>query len=318
MPAARAAADARACRRWSTGPTELREALGGHVYLGARRPRVRRPGDLAARSRRAAADRGARSASSGSRSVAVSSVFSPVNAEFELEAAELLAAELPGVAVSALARDRACRAARARERDDHERLPAVARRRHRRGLPLGAGPIRHRGPGLPEPERRHADERGVRGALPGGDVRLRTDELDARRGVPVRARRLRGRRHRRHDRRRRHAPARLPARGRGRRRYRRRAHELPDARRALARHRRRQPGAQGRRAARRPAERRLRADAARARVRRRRADRHRRRRRRRAARASATRSASPGSTTRSSSGALDEIERAHRARSSTG
>ena len=36
-------------------------------------------------------------------------------------------------------------------------------------------------PGLPEPERRHADERRLRRALPGGDVRLRPDELDARR-----------------------------------------------------------------------------------------------------------------------------------------
>ncbi|MBL1101490.1 hydantoinase/oxoprolinase N-terminal domain-containing protein [Streptomyces coffeae] len=46
--------------------------------------------------RRAAADM----AEHGVRSVAISSVFSPVNAEFEERAAELLQAELPGIAVS--------------------------------------------------------------------------------------------------------------------------------------------------------------------------------------------------------------------------
>ncbi len=79
----------------------------------------------------------------------------------------------------------------------------------------------------------------LRRALPGGDVRLRPDQLDARRGLPLRPHRLRGRRHRRHDLGRRRPPARLPARGVGRGRDRRRAHELPDAGRALARARRR-------------------------------------------------------------------------------
>jgi len=80
-------------------PGELREALGGHVYLAhgghefdGRPISPLDPAEL----RRIAADIGER----GIGSVAVSSVFSPVNAEFELEAAELLASELPGVAVS--------------------------------------------------------------------------------------------------------------------------------------------------------------------------------------------------------------------------
>ena len=46
---------------------------------------------------------------------------------------------------------------------------------------------RDRGAGLPQPERRHADGRRLRRALPGGDLRLRPDELDARRGLPLRA-----------------------------------------------------------------------------------------------------------------------------------
>ena len=80
-------------------PDELRQTLGGHVYLAhgghefdGRPISPLDPAEL----RRIAADIGER----GIGSVAVSSVFSPVNAEFEREAAELLASELPGVAVS--------------------------------------------------------------------------------------------------------------------------------------------------------------------------------------------------------------------------
>ena len=137
--------------------------------------------------------------------------------------------------------------------------------------------------------------RRLRRALPGGDLRVRADELDARRRVPLRPRRLRRGRHRRHDLGRRHPPARLPARGVGRGRDRRRAHELPDAGRALARDRRRLAR---RRRRGRAAERRLRADVARARLRRRRPDRDRPRGRGRARRDRRPRSASPGSTRR--------------------
>jgi N-methylhydantoinase A/oxoprolinase/acetone carboxylase beta subunit len=80
-------------------PEDLREALGGHVYLGhgghefdGRPISPLDPDEL----KRIAADIGER----GVGSVAVSSVFSPVNAEFEREAAELLGGELPGVAIS--------------------------------------------------------------------------------------------------------------------------------------------------------------------------------------------------------------------------
>ncbi|MCC6223356.1 MAG: hydantoinase/oxoprolinase family protein [Thermoleophilia bacterium] len=80
-------------------PERLRTTLGGHVYLchgghefDGREISPFDPGEI----RRAAAEIGAR----GIRSVAVSSVFSPVNAELELEAARILEEELPGVSVS--------------------------------------------------------------------------------------------------------------------------------------------------------------------------------------------------------------------------
>jgi N-methylhydantoinase A/oxoprolinase/acetone carboxylase beta subunit len=80
-------------------PADLREVLGGHWYLahGGHEVdgRVISPldrGEL----RRIAAD----IREKGLRSIAISSVFSPVNSEFELEAAELFGAEVPGAAIS--------------------------------------------------------------------------------------------------------------------------------------------------------------------------------------------------------------------------
>jgi N-methylhydantoinase A/oxoprolinase/acetone carboxylase beta subunit len=80
-------------------PQALRDALGGHVYLchgghefdGQRIAPVDRD-EL----RRAAADLG----SKGISTVAISSVFSPVNAEAEQEAASVIAEELPEAAIS--------------------------------------------------------------------------------------------------------------------------------------------------------------------------------------------------------------------------
>jgi N-methylhydantoinase A/oxoprolinase/acetone carboxylase beta subunit len=80
-------------------PDDLRQALGGHVYLAhgghevdGRTISPLDPSEL----RRIGTDISAR----GLRSIAISSVFSPVNAEFELEAAEILAAEVPDAAIS--------------------------------------------------------------------------------------------------------------------------------------------------------------------------------------------------------------------------
>jgi N-methylhydantoinase A/oxoprolinase/acetone carboxylase beta subunit len=80
-------------------PERLKEALGGHVYLchGGHEFDGREISPLDADElRRVAADLAAHEI----RSIAVSSVFSPVNAELEDEASRLLRAELPEAAIS--------------------------------------------------------------------------------------------------------------------------------------------------------------------------------------------------------------------------
>ncbi|MFQ5966478.1 MAG: hydantoinase/oxoprolinase N-terminal domain-containing protein [Acidimicrobiia bacterium] len=80
-------------------PERLREALGHHVYMCAGGHefdgRVIAPLDMD-ELEEVAADM----ESKGVRSVAISSVFSPVNGEFEEQAAEFLSARIPGLAVS--------------------------------------------------------------------------------------------------------------------------------------------------------------------------------------------------------------------------
>jgi len=80
-------------------PVRLRQAIGGHAYLchgghefDGRQISPLDEGEI----RRAARDMAAQ----GVRSVAISSVFSPVNAEFEQRAADIVTAVLPGVHVS--------------------------------------------------------------------------------------------------------------------------------------------------------------------------------------------------------------------------
>ncbi len=80
-------------------PQQLRDAIGEHTYLcqgghefDGRPISQLDPEEL----RRAAADIGSKRIGS----VAISSVFSPVNSEFELQAAEIVQTELPDVAIS--------------------------------------------------------------------------------------------------------------------------------------------------------------------------------------------------------------------------
>ena len=80
-------------------PERLRQALGGHVYMchGGHEFDGREISPLdAGELRRVAADIAAKEL----RSIAVCSVFSPVNAECERQAARLLAGELPGIPIS--------------------------------------------------------------------------------------------------------------------------------------------------------------------------------------------------------------------------
>jgi N-methylhydantoinase A/oxoprolinase/acetone carboxylase beta subunit len=80
-------------------PQRLRDAIGGRSYLchGGHEFDGREVSALDADELRRVATE---IAAAGIRSVAVSSVFSPVNDEFELEAAEILGAELPGIPIS--------------------------------------------------------------------------------------------------------------------------------------------------------------------------------------------------------------------------
>jgi N-methylhydantoinase A/oxoprolinase/acetone carboxylase beta subunit len=80
-------------------PERLKKVLGGHVYLchGGHEFDGRHISELdPAELRGVAEDIGRKNI----RSIAVSSVFSPVNNEFEEEAGRILEAELPGVAIS--------------------------------------------------------------------------------------------------------------------------------------------------------------------------------------------------------------------------
>ncbi len=80
-------------------PERLRTALGGHVYLchGGHEFDGRRISELdLGELRRVTEDIGRK----GIRTVAISSVFSPVNHEFEAQVGTLLESELPGVAIS--------------------------------------------------------------------------------------------------------------------------------------------------------------------------------------------------------------------------
>ena len=229
-------------------PDDLRAAIGGHAYLAhgghefdGRAIAPLDPGEL----RGIAADD---PASRGSRSVAISSVFSPVNAEFELEAAELFAAELPGVAITLsheigriglLERENAailnaCLRALASEIVDafraalaELRIDAPVYLSQNDGTLMSAD-YAERYPVLTFAS---GPTNSMRGAafLSGLEDCAVVDIGGTTTDVGVLA-------------------ARLPARGVGRGRRRRRAHQLPHARRALARARRRQPRRQRTRA----------------------------------------------------------------------
>ena len=183
MPARRpvAAADGGLAGRsarvpWATAgswPTAATSSTGGRSRRWTRRSCAGSPAQIRDR---------------GIDAVAVSAVFSPINAEMEQRAAAILAEELPGVHDHPLRGDRPRGAAGARERGDPQRLPAAAWGRApstpSADALAGAGIARA---AVPDPERRHADGGGLRQALPGADLRLRSHQLDARRGLPLRA-----------------------------------------------------------------------------------------------------------------------------------
>ena len=201
----------RRCRRWSRGRRPLREALGGDVRLchgghefDGRRISAVDTDEL----KRAAAD----FAANGIRTVAISSVFSPVNAEAEREAAAVIAAG----------------AARRCNLPSHEigRIGLL----ERENATIMNARLRELASNIVAAFRTALAELGIEAPVylsqndgtlmavdyaeryPVATFALRADELDARRRVSLRPRRLRGDRHRRHNLRRRRAPAWVSAR----------------------------------------------------------------------------------------------------------
>ena len=158
--AARPARHRRRCRRWSIGPTICKAAIGGHAYLahgghefdGREISPLDEAGD--ARHRRRHRGQGHPRRSRFPRCSA------PSTPSARRAAGDILAKGAARRAHHAVERDRPHRPAGARERRDHERLPArsrasrwwtpSARRSTQRGITA---------PLLPHPERRHADGR---------------------------------------------------------------------------------------------------------------------------------------------------------------
>ncbi len=179
----------------------------------------------------------------GITSVAIASVFSPLNAECETRAAAILRQECPDAARDPVARAGPHRPAGARERDAAQRRAGGPGAADDAGLHRGAAGQRPRRAALSHPERRHGDAGGHRRGLPRLQLRVRPHQQHAGRRVPLGAERRDRHRRRRHHHRHRQPAARLPARGQQRRRGRRRPHALPHARSAVDRPRRRLAGA---------------------------------------------------------------------------
>ncbi len=173
--------------------------------------------------------------------VAVCGVFSPVNASQEKRVAEL-AKEILGEGIMPVTLSHEIGSIGILERENASLLNGAL-------LNVIAGVVRGFEQALQSfgidsrrlylPKRRDAYAQRIRAPLPDPDDCLRSDELDPRRGAPVRAEQRACRRHRRHDDGYRRAGPRIPAAIVGRGRNRRRAHELPHAGHFVDRHRRR-------------------------------------------------------------------------------
>jgi hypothetical protein len=126
-------------------PEDLKRAIGGHTYLahGGNEfdGRVISPLDEA-ELLGIAADIAAK----GINTIAISSVFSPCEFRFREAGRRDLRRALPGAHITLSQRDRPHRPARARERGDHECLPARPQRPCDRGVPQGHRRDRHQGP----------------------------------------------------------------------------------------------------------------------------------------------------------------------------
>ena len=253
-------------------PEHLRRTLGEHVYLchGGHEFDGRELSPLDADELRAVA---ADIASKGLRSIALCSVFSPVNDECEQQAAEILAAQLPGVAIS---RSHEISRVGLLERENATILNASLRDLGTRivdALHVALAQLKIMAPvWLSQNDGTLMSiEAAARYPV---DHCLWADELHAWGGLPVRPARLRRGRHRRDDDGCRPAPPWVSAPDVSGGRDRRSADQLPDAGRVLVRVGRRRPGAGRGRGNHRAGQCRLRADQPGAGLRRRHRDGH--------------------------------------------
>ena len=216
-------------------PQDLREAIGGQHFLAhggfefdGREISAFDHAEIEAIGREIAAR--------GIRSVAVSSVFSPVNTEMEKQAGEVLQQILGEDAHLTLSSD--IGRLGLLERENAAIMNACLR--DLASTTVQAFRDALLGVGIDAPFFLTQNDGTLMSAetaerFPGADLRERTDQLDARRGLPVGHQGRDRHRRRRHHHRRRRAARRLPARGRRGGRGGRGAHQLPHAGRVLDR-----------------------------------------------------------------------------------
>jgi N-methylhydantoinase A/oxoprolinase/acetone carboxylase beta subunit len=134
----------------------------------------------------------------GIKSVAITSVFSPVSTEFEREAGRIMAEALPEAHIT-LSSD--IGRIGLLERENAAIMNACLRDLSRDVVQAFRGALRdvgfHRAV-LPDTERRHPDGRRLCRTVPGADLCVRPYQLDARGGVPVGRQGCHRRRYRRH------------------------------------------------------------------------------------------------------------------------
>ena len=165
-------------------PDELRRAIGGEARM-VRGGHEFDGREISALDRDAVRETVRELSQQGIRAIAVSGVFSPVNNSHELEVASIVQEEDPGDARVPVPRKRQDGTAGAGKRGHPECVPGRDGRPHPRLDPRGAGIVGDRCASLPEPERRHADGRGVCGALSGSDHLLWPHKQYEGRGLAV-------------------------------------------------------------------------------------------------------------------------------------